>query len=395
MTGADLTAVNVGRYEAPAGAGAPAKPRTRAYVPALDKLRGLALVSVVLFHTLPFAPHDSTSQRLTINVFDLGWAGVDLFFVLSGFLITGILIDERTKPAYFRTFFARRVLRIVPVYVAFLLFSMWAAPLIGATTPATALRLRELQGWFWSYLTNVFIALHGWTAMPDGTSHLWSLAVEEQFYLLWPIAVLVIPQRMLPRVALGCVVAAELCRAAIVVSGVGGEANYVLLPTRMDTLAIGAFLACAVRDPGLLGVLDRWRRPIIGAALLAVLVPTVMQHALSFERPMTQLLAFPAIAIISGGLVLDASRNSRWISALPLQFVGRYSYGMYIWHLVVISVVGHIFAADLPGMIPTSSTPSYLAFVVAVLAGTVAVALVSWYVIEQPFLRLKRFVQYR
>ncbi len=168
---------------------------TRAHVPALDKVRGLAILAVILFHTLPSAPNGTLVDSVVVHVLGMGWTGVDLFFVLSGFLITGILINERSRPHYFRTFFGRRILRIVPVYVAFMLFSMWIAPVVGASTAAAALRLRELQGWYWPYLTNIFIALHGWDATADGTSHLWSLAVEEQFYLLWPVAVLLIPLR--------------------------------------------------------------------------------------------------------------------------------------------------------------------------------------------------------
>ena len=107
-------------------------------------------------------------HRLLAHANALGWAGVDLFFVLSGFLITGILLDERSRPRYFRTFFARRVLRIVPVYVAFLLFSMWVAPLLGLSTSAEVLHLRELQAWYWTYLLNIYVAIHGWAAVLFG-----------------------------------------------------------------------------------------------------------------------------------------------------------------------------------------------------------------------------------
>lgn len=376
----------------------PATTKTRVHVPALDTLRGLAILGVVLFHSLAFAPaatpHDSLLKRLGSHAFDIGWSGVDLFFVLSGFLITGILIDERSSPVYFRTFFARRILRIVPVYVAFMLFSLWLSPLLGATTSAEALRLRELQAWYWSYSINVFIALHGWDAAAGGTSHLWSLAVEEQFYLLWPVAVLLIPPRVLPRVALACVAAAELCRIAFVLVGAREEVNYVLLFTRIDTLAIGALLSCAVRNPDLLKKVDRWRGPLVAVALLALIATVLIQHALDFRRSLTQVLAFPAIAIFSGAFVLDAARNRRWLSALPLRFFGRYSYGMYIWHIAVLTVVANAFHDHFPSMLPTSSLGNYALYVVVAMATTVGVALLSWYLIEQPFLRLKRFVQY-
>ena len=112
----------------------------------------------------------------------------------------------------------------------------------------------------------------------------------------------------------------------------------------------------------------------------------MIEHSLIFEHPLTQILAFPAIAVLSGSLVLDASRNRKWISILPLRFLGRYSYGMYIWHLTVISVAGKFVQSHYPRTFPTSSLFCYALFIAAVLAIAVVVALISWYVIEQPFL---------
>lgn len=363
-------------------------------MPALDGLRGLAILSVILFHTSLASAGISTIDKIAVHLANLGWIGVDLFFVLSGFLITGILLDERDKPHFFRTFYSRRVLRIVPVYVAFLLFSMWTASVLGAAPPESSSRLREIQAWYWTYSVNVYVALRGWAAVAQGTTHLWSLSVEEQFYLVWPFAVFLLPRRYLPRLAIACVVLAEACRVAFAVAGARGEIVYVLLPTRMDTLAIGGLLACAVRDAKLMAIVARWRRPLTLASFLALLPPLIAEHRLDFHRPLTQLFAYPAIAILSGALVLTACESPRWFSSRGLQFAGRYSYGMYIWHPSVATALLTYSSLASSGVIAGSYLPSYVLSYVALLTASIGVALLSWYAIERPFLSLKRFVPY-
>jgi peptidoglycan/LPS O-acetylase OafA/YrhL len=325
------------------------------HIPGLDGLRGLAILAVIVFHTM-----GASSQIASV-----GWMGVDLFFVLSGFLITGILIDARTEDAYFRTFYARRVLRIVPVYVAFLAVCLWTRQLAPS-----------VQGWYWSYLVNVWLAVRGWAS---GPTHLWSLAVEEQFYLVWPLVVWLLPPRALPRVAIGCVVVAELCRIALALAGADPRVSYLLLPTRMDALAVGAFLACAVRDKAILESVLRCRWWGAGVALCTLATARVLAHSFDFQRVEIQLLGYLAIAALSGSLVLAVSQQPMLFANPVLRFFGRYSYGIYVWHWLVMAILPPLHGR--------------WAFVV-VLGVTSAVALASWYLIEQPFLRLKRFVPY-
>ena len=365
--------------------------RPASHIPGLDGIRGIAILAVIVYH-VPNVPRGPLFSSIVGHVANLGWMGVDLFFVLSGFLITGILNDARASEGYFRTFYARRVLRILPVYVVFLCFCMWIAPLVGALAPETAQRLRDTQGWYWSYLVNVMIAVRGWTAAADGPTHLWSLAVEEQFYLIWPIIVLLAAPRTLPRIALGCIVLAELCRLAIVMWGADSRVNYLLLPTRMDTLAVGAFLACAVRSPPLLNTVLRWRSRVTIVAIFALLIVLIQAHTIDFQGSLSQLVAYPAFALLSGALVLGATRTSSLLASRSLRFFGRYSYGMYVWHWLVLLVLARkttIFETD-----ARWSLPKYALAVGIVIAATILVALTSWYGIEQPFLRLKRYVPY-
>jgi peptidoglycan/LPS O-acetylase OafA/YrhL len=366
---------------------------TSAHLPGLDGLRGFAILAVIVHHVFQRVPRGEGLDAAVYGIGNTGWFGVDLFFALSGFLITGILIDQRGRSGYFRTFYARRVLRIVPVYVVLLLFSMWVAPVVGAATPAIAHELRATQGWYWTYTPNIYYALHGFAA-EGSPSHLWSLAVEEQFYLLWPCVVAFATPRALPRVALGSIVAAQLCRILFVALGASGRVLYVLLPTRMDGLAVGAFLACAVRDPALMRAVTRWRAAAMAVVLALLGVEAGLNRALGQVLPITQLFGFPAIALVSGLILLLVMQSSTLLTGRALRFAGRYSYGMYLWHLLVL----HALMTRMPALAPRLVGGSYLAYdvliLVAVLAVTVLVALVSWHLIEQPFLRLKRFVPY-
>ena len=363
-------------------------------MPGLDGVRGLAILSVILFHTPGIAATGSTIGKVVAHVANLGWIGVDLFFVLSGFLITGILIDQRESPSYFRTFFSRRFLRIVPVYAVFVLFSIWLAPLVHVTTAETATKVRDLQPWYWTYLVNVRIALHGWSSVGEGTTHLWSLCVEEQFYVLWPLAVFRLSPRSLPRLAIACIAFAELSRILMVTLGASGEVNYVLLPTRIDALAVGAFLACTVRDSALTIAVQRWRTWLLVMSLLALMPPLIAEHTLDFQRPMAQLLALPAIAVLSGMLVLKASESPTWTATRTLRFFGRYSYGMYIWHVSVISIVYAFFNSEIREQNSAMAVLSFALLFLLVMAATTVTALASWHIIEAPFLRLKRLFPY-
>lgn len=364
---------------------------SKTHLPALDGVRAIAILMVIVYHSLNGLPGVTWAQNLTMRLTGQGWLGVDLFFILSGFLITGILIDARNSEHALRNFYARRILRIVPVYVVFLLFSLWVAPAIGTSSVDESLQLHRTQGWYWTYSLNILIALRNWSAITLPTGHLWSLAVEEQFYLLWPLAVLVMSPRTLARTALGCIFGAELCRVAFVLAGAGGQVNFVLLPCRMDTLAAGAFLACAYREPALWSRILHARRALTLAALLLILAVILYRHTIDNQESFEQLVFFPAALSLGVVIVSSAAAGNRWLSHGALRFVARISYGMYIWHLVVMRLIVHV------QRVPDAASPQlwwvfYIVRAAGTIGGAVVLALISWYLIEQPFLRLKRFV---
>ena len=368
----------------------PARP-SRVHLPALDGVRAIAILMVIVYHALNGLPAATGPQNVFLNVVQQGWVGVDLFFVLSGFLITGILMDVRRPEHALRRFYARRLLRIVPVYVAFLLFSMWIAPIIGTMHPEEVAQLKSSQLWYWSYSFNLMVALHTWQATSFPLAHLWSLSVEEQFYLLWPLAALLMSPVTLRRTAVGCIIAAELFRLAFILGGAGGQVNFVMLPCRMDSLAAGAFLACAYRDPALWSRVLRARAWVAIAAVVPVLAIALYRHKFSSQAPLEQLFGFPAIIALASVIVATSVGGVAWLSTAAMRFIAKISYGMYIWHLVIMRLIVHV------QRIPDPASPQlwwvfYIVRASGTVCGAILLALLSWYVIEQPFLRLKRFV---
>jgi peptidoglycan/LPS O-acetylase OafA/YrhL len=370
---------------------APTPAPSKVHLPALDGVRAIAILMVIVYHSLNGLPGMTGMQRLALLLTNQGWLGVDLFFVLSGFLITGILIDARDSTHALRNFYARRVLRIVPVYVVFLLFSLWVAAAIGTSSADEAAQLHQTQLWYWSYSLNILIALRTWSAITFPTGHLWSLAVEEQFYLLWPLAVLLMSPVALRRTALACIVGAELCRLGFVLAGFEGQVNFVLLPTRMDTLAAGAFLACAYRDPALWARVLRARQSLSLLALVLILATILYRNTIDNQESFEQLVFFPAVVALGVVIVSSAAAGNAWLSSRTLGFIAKISYGMYVWHLVVMRLILTKVS------VPETTSPQAWWIFYAVMAGgticgTLVVAWLSWHVIERPFLGLKRFV---
>ena len=339
---------------------------TSSYMPQLDTLRTLAVVFVVLSHWFP----DSAAQ--------LGPAGVTIFFVLSGFLITRILLagkDEVERGGSRRgvlgRFYARRTLRIFPVYYLTL------ACLCVAAIPG----VREYLWWFLLYASNfLFYRIQHW--LPQ-TSHFWTLAVEEQFYLLWPVLVLFTPRRHLLKLVAAAILAGPLSRIAMLQrwdgSPLGLDMVGVLMPTCMDALGLGALRACqrARAGAGFVFRSGPWR------VLLALCLIFVFWRGewlgVVLGMTATALLALELISRASIGF----SGPARTVMENPvLVYLGRISYGLYLFHLAV----PHLYAwAGLPAL----ANP-LLRFAVQ-FSLLVALASASWYLFEKPILSLKRY----
>src|SRR5262249_2453340 len=200
-------------------------------MPALDGVRGMAILLVLLFHFVGDMPPASAVERAIVDVTKYGALGVELFFVLSGFLITGILYDARSEPHYFRNFYMRRLLRIFPLYYGVLALLFFVIPLIPVLRGPTLDYLIERQAWAWPYAVNIHIAKHGDWALPY-INLFWSLAIEEHFYLFWPLLVFLLAGR--PRALIGMSLVAMLCamlgRLIGSLMGLSWWTTYVLTP---------------------------------------------------------------------------------------------------------------------------------------------------------------------
>lgn len=360
----------------------------QSWMPPLDGLRGLAILMVMLFHYGPMLNSNSVWQHGVVFVGQLGWTGVDLFFVLSGFLITGILLDSRAAENYFSSFYVRRVLRIFPAYYFALLIAFFFFPVLFPRVDHPFPTVPE-RFWFLAYGQN-------WIGfLVDGNrqyliGHFWSLAIEEQFYLIWPWIVYKNNTKQIVRLAMGASLFSVVLRFALLARHVTPEAIYRNTFTRMDALLIGAALACLLRDPSCLLWLRRYAKWMWIAPLVALEAVRVAGGSFGTHVPAVQGLGFTVIALgyaaLVGGAVVSMGSGSmlqRFLCSAAMRKLGKYSYAAYIWHQFVRAImlkmeVG-IWGAHLPA---TVNVP-------LMFGGTLAVSAASYALVERPFLALK------
>lgn len=364
------------------------------HIKSLDGLRGIAVLMVFCFHFIAYRPTQDTLGKLLNGARGLGWSGVDLFFVLSGFLITGILFDAKGSPNYFRNFYARRTLRIFPLYYGMVFLCTIVFPQLGVFKEAVP----SGGSWsWWLYLSNVRYTILQQT--PTGWLGIfWSLSVEEHFYLLWPAIIFLCGRRSAILVSAGCMILASLSRACFIVAG-NKVAPYLFTPCRMDALASGAFVALCARGPGGIDALVPRAKMLWSLITPLAVAVAFWRHSFVYD-PVMQLAGLPLIACSYSSLVAVAASRSCWIPLrgvleMPaLRSVGKYSYGMYVFQFAVLSVMERL------RLLPCHLFPDRLVRgndaieVVAATTASFSLAFVSWHVYEKHFLRLKRFFEY-
>lgn len=353
-------------------------------VEALDGVRGIAILAVVAMHCAMFGMvrEDIRDHWLTRGLL-LGWTGVDLFFVLSGFLITGILLRTKERPRFFTNFYARRALRIVPLYYLVITLLLFVLPRGAATSAA-----EKVPYYLW--VQNFAWAWPG-EANPDiARTITWSLAVEEQFYLVWPAVVWFLGRTALLRVCWAMIVIAIALR--FVLLGAGAPTVYFLTPCRFDGLAAGACLALLPLPPP-------WFGRALVAAGAAGLVATAWQSGSSLPEKnpdMQRWGILSALPLATGALVLARGNGlfARLCRSRVLRSFGRYSYCIYLVHLLVVEQVIALwirFAQHNPGVLDGWSAPTIvLSFTAMCVPAVWAVGFASWHLFEKHVLAHKR-----
>ena len=376
-------------------------PNVRRHMPPLDGLRGIAILAVLAYHYSLFNGIAATSAAATAwrAVTDAGWIGVDLFFVLSGFLITGILCDSRNNAGYFRTFYTRRSLRIFPLYYAAVIAFFLILPLLFAHLDVVRSNTGG-QAWYWTHLSNVLVAQRGWDAASPYVAHLWSLAVEEQFYLVWPLVVLLLSSRGLLRFCAGIIVFSFALRCYLFTTG-ANVAGFVLTPARMDTFAFGAIVALAVRDAGLYARVRRLATPaaLVSTAVLGALV--VLRGVPDKFDPVMGTVGFSALAALSAAAIFFAAagagstRYNMVLAARGLRFFGKYSYALYIFHQPIALLLNGAGLSTALARVGVSGIAAHIVFAIVATAASVTASLISWHLLEKQFLKLKDRVAVR
>ena len=346
------------------------------YMPQLDALRAMAVLAVMAHHFLPvyrYIPEDYLT---------LGLLAVRLFFVLSGFLITGILLRARSeRPGLaLKSFYFRRVLRIFPIYYLTLLICF-------------ALNIASMrQGAFWhlTYLSNYVAPFHPEWMGPAG--HFWSLAVEEQFYFVWPFLMIFLPTRHLVKAILLTIGVAILFRVlAVYVFDLPLLAVGIFTFGTFESLGSGALLAMFHHDMRLRPYLQRFTRAclLVGSSLLVILTAL---YVLKIGSRIITILVCLGISLLFVVLIDKASRGFKGkakavLECAPVLYVGRISYGLYVYHNFMLAVVVYFYYFY--GVAPNYRLVAVFATILTFLA-----AVVSWHLVERPLIKLKNVITF-
>jgi len=369
--------------------------RLKGHFAGLDGVRGMAILMVMAIHFLGMLTPRSLGERLVVKAAGFGMLGVDLFFVLSGFLITGLLLESKHEPRPFRNFYARRILRIFPLYFGVLVVCFLLLPLVVRLPPSFE-ALRSHQGWFWTFTSNFYIAAAGSWGSLSYLNHFWSLAIEEHYYLLWPLVMLTFQARTLERICVGVLLGALVLRTGLALGGTSELSISVLTPCRIDALSTGGLLALLARRPaGLAALVGRSGRAALwlGAGLLLL---STWCAATRLGLPVLHQVRNSGYALFFGALLLlslgPPSHPVTWVFERPvLRFFGTYSYGLYVYSGILTWI---FLRNDLDGRLDALLGNHALAMTAHTALGVLlstAMAVASYHLFEKHFLSLKRY----
>jgi peptidoglycan/LPS O-acetylase OafA/YrhL len=376
----------------------------------LDGVRGIAVLLVLLFHFLPDTAMQWRSAEWFKKTFTTGgWVGVDLFFVLSGFLITGILLRSKSSENYFATFYIRRALRIFPLYYGALIIIFVVLPYLGLLSGESFEPYRKMQAYFWFYLSNVSRWLVNEDTLaalpaPVGFGHLWSLAVEEHFYLVWPAVIFVSSISTLRKTCYALVFSAFFLRClALSIGNDNAMHPFLLTPLRWDALATGALVATWYHEGGLSGLqrLGRWPNYSLAIGGAALILFFYLFKGLWPDHWMMRSIGFSIVALVWAALLIKILLGQNGpigsiVSSKLFRFFGKYSYGIYLIHGFLRPALGQFMPTE-PWLDYFSFAPLLGGFLLAgvKIALCTILAMFTWHWFEFPILKLNRRFPYR
>ncbi len=371
-------------------------------VPELDGVRGLAIIFVLVYHIVRLNPShvDHPIFDTIYRIAEMGWCGVDIFFVLSGFLITSILLRTKSGEGYFRNFYARRILRIFPLYYVTITLIFLFMPLLD---PQKAQSTQAMWPWYYFYIQNWgnafnLIPTNFWIGAT------WSLAIEEQFYLFWPTIVHKLNSKKLAFVGSGLVLLALGLRVLVVsVKRLRkmfdyNKVFYFSTITRLDSLILGALLALAFQSAWWRNLLKRIA-PFVFVAGLGALGYIVTRNPDSplVDNYLMYTYGYSLLAVTSAALIvmlatIAESNPLRVVfRSRVLSFFGKYSYAIYLFHMLPVLTLIRIYNAN--GW--TSGFVPWAVFILLSVGITILLALLSWNLLEKRVLDLKKYFEYQ
>lgn len=368
------------------------------HIDELDGIRGIAILLVFAFHAFKRASYFTANPilRYIAQLTSIGWIGVDLFFVLSGFLITSILLQKKDRKDYFKNFYARRILRIFPLYYLMLGIIIYSMSVIA---PEDQAHIVERLPFYLLYQQNWLMAQGD--LPPIYLLVTWSLAIEEQFYLFWPFLIYFLKKRALILANIGIILLSTLIRIFMALALDDPirthYASYYSTISRLDTLALGALIAIIFRESILLQEkLKKIAFPALVSTTILVIITALTPNSseILYTNVPIRLAGYSVLAIMGGSsIVLSLTHDEfslvrRFFRIKLLRFFGKYSYALYLIHPLILQIF-----LDLLWDAKFRGWQAYVSYLFISFSLTIILALLSWHLLEKRMLSLKKYFE--